>query len=99
MFDYRKLLETPCSSCIIDVVGWKPLDANWPQAGEINIELISGYDYCRFKTWRGKLERIGQVLKGESHPVLFSTSARTWTPSLNRSIRRPRLRFRKGFDH
>ena len=71
MFDYRKLLETPCSDCIIDVVGWKSFDAKWPQAGEVNIGLISGYDYHRFKTWRGKLERIAKTLRGESYPALF----------------------------
>ena len=71
MFDYRKLLETPCSDCIIDVVGWKSFDPDRPQAGEVNIGLISGYDYHRFKTWRGKLERIVLVLKGESYPALF----------------------------
>jgi len=71
MFDYRKLLETPCSDCIIDAVAWKSFDPDSPQAGEINIGLISGYDYHRFKTWRGKLERLGKIVKGESYPALF----------------------------
>lgn len=71
MADYRKLLETPDSECIIDVVGWSSMEPDWPQAGEINIGLIAGYDYHRFNSWRGKLERIGQVLKGESYPALF----------------------------
>jgi len=62
MFDYRKLLETPCSDCIIDVVAWPAKYSDRPDSGDINVGLISGHDYHHFKSWRGKLERIRQVL-------------------------------------
>ena len=71
MSDYRKLLETPCSDCVIDVIGWKSFDEDRPEAGDVNVGLISGHDYRRFKSWRGKLERIAQTLKGDSYPALF----------------------------
>jgi len=68
---YRKLLETPCWDCVIDVVAWPAKYSDRPDSGDINVGLISGHDYHNFKSWRGKLERIRQVLKGESYPALF----------------------------
>jgi hypothetical protein len=76
MSDYRKLLTTPCWSCIIDVVGWRdPNETEWPQRGWINIGLISNHDFVDFGSWRGKIRRIARVLHGETYPFLeFHTS-------------------------
>jgi hypothetical protein len=71
MSDYRKLLTTPCWSCVIDVVGWRePDNTGWPQRGCINIGLISNHDFQQFNSWRGKVRRILAVLRGETYPFL-----------------------------
>ena len=71
MSDYRKLLTTPCWSCVIDVVGWRePKNPDWPQQGWINLGLISNHDFHDFKNWRGKFRRILSVLHGEMYPFL-----------------------------
>jgi hypothetical protein len=71
MSDYRKLLTTPCRSCVIDVVGWRePENTEWPQRGWINIGLISNHDLQQFNTWRSKFRRILAVWHGETYPFL-----------------------------
>jgi len=71
MSDYRKLLTTPCWTCVIDIVGWRdPKETEWPQRGWINIGLISNHDFAHFGSWRGKLRRIAHVLHGETYPFL-----------------------------
>lgn len=71
MSDYRKLLTTPCWSCVIDLVGWRePENSDWPQRGWINLGLISNHDFQDFKGWRGKFRRIWAALHGETHPFL-----------------------------
>ena len=71
MSEYRKLLTTPCWSCVIDVVGWRePDNTEWPQHGWINIGLISNHDFQQFNRWRSKFRRILAVLHGETYPFL-----------------------------
>jgi hypothetical protein len=71
MSDYRKLLTTPCWSCVIDVVGWRdPENPEWPQHGWINVGLISNHDFQQFNSWRGRFRRILSVLRGETRPFL-----------------------------
>ena len=54
MSDYRKLLTTPCWSCVIDVTGWRESEnSERPQCGWINIGLISNHDFQYFNSWRG----------------------------------------------
>jgi hypothetical protein len=69
--DYRKLLTTPCWSCVIDVTGWRePENSDWPQRGWINVGLISNHDFLDFRSWRGKVRRIWAVLHSETYPFL-----------------------------
>src|SRR5437868_5631266 len=71
MSDYRKLLRTPCWSCVIDIVGWRePTETDWPQGGWINVGLISNHHFARFRSWRAKLRRIAYALRGETCPFL-----------------------------
>ena len=71
MSDYRKLLTTPCWSCVMDVVGWRePANNEWPQRGWINIGLISNHDFQQLRSWRGKFRRILAVLHGETYPFV-----------------------------
>ncbi len=65
------MLTTPCWSCVIDAVGWRdPKETEWPQRGWINVGLISNHDFADFRSWRGKLRRVAQVLRGETYPFL-----------------------------
>ena len=71
MSEYRKLLTTPCWSCVIDVAGWREAEnPDWPQLGWINFGLISNHGFQDFKSWRGKFRRILAVLHGETYPFV-----------------------------
>ena len=71
---YRKLLESACMSCVIDVVGWQDvltrLDPNQPMYGWINIGVISNHVPIAHQSWRGRLRRAAAALRAQDDPVL-----------------------------
>ena len=70
--DFRRLLTTPCPDCVIDVVAWRGAEAGPGSStdGWVNVGLLSHHTFAHFNSWRGKIQRIGHVLKGESYPWL-----------------------------
>jgi hypothetical protein len=70
--DFRRLLPTRCQECVVDIVAWRDTTnvAEWPQGGWVNVGMISSHEHRFFDSWRGKLYRLGLVLKGESYPWL-----------------------------
>lgn len=73
MADFRRLLLTHCHGCVVDITAWHgPDDA--PRLGEVNVGLISSHDARHFHSWRGRFQRVGLALRGESYPGLFFDS-------------------------
>lgn len=70
--DFRRLLPTACQECVVDIVAWRDKAGieDWLAHGSVNIGLISSHDVSYFNSWRGKLQRLRLVLRGESYPWL-----------------------------
>jgi hypothetical protein len=70
--DFRRLLPTPCRECVVDIEAWRDESnvGEWPEGGRVTVGLLSSHDLAFFHSWRGKLYRLGLVLKGESYPWL-----------------------------
>lgn len=70
--DFRRLLPTHCQECVLDIVVWRDETnvAEWPQGGWVNVGMISNHEHRFFHSWRGRLYRLGLVMKGDSYPWL-----------------------------
>ena len=68
MLRFRRLVETVCFECVIDVVAWSPLDGE--AVGTMNVGLLSFPSQYECFSLRGRLRRAWQALRGDVYPWL-----------------------------
>ena len=68
--DYRKLVETACLDCVIDVIAWAPQGDAAGTPGWINVGLLSNHVTADHRTWRGRLGRAINALRARDVPFL-----------------------------
>lgn len=78
--DYRKLLETSCLACVIDVVGSEDvvneIDPSERVYGWVNVGLISNDMPIFHRSWRGRFRRAWMAMCARDWPFLeFYTPA------------------------
>ncbi len=68
--DYRKLVETACLDCVIDVIAWTPWGGDAGTPGSVNVRLLSNHTTADHRTWRARIERAISALRAGDYPFL-----------------------------